>query len=351
MEGKLVDRFRKAVQKDENITNAYLLVHSGKHGIHLNVAEGKTGDYTARPEQPFFVASIDKVFISVLVGLLVEQEKLSYEDSIASYLDDELLEGLHRYKGQDYTDKIRVEHLLSHMSGLFGDAAKGASVLLEKLLEEPMEERHPHDMIHWAKEHLQTKFPPGQGFYYSDIGYYLLQLLIEKVTDKPYVEVLNKHLFEPLEMEDTYFIGDGEGEYPVADCYIEQVNVAQNRKLGMDDVGGRMAATTEDLLKFMKVLVGGEILDERTLNRMQRWTKYALGIHYGYGLMSFSPVPLFMPKRYQSWGHAGSTGSFLFYHPELETYFIGSLNRFRYERKGIMLMFRMIDTLWKQLKK
>jgi len=54
-----------------------------------------------------------------------------------------------------------------------------------------------------------------------------------------------------------------------------------------------------------------------------------------------------MPKKFNAWGHAGSNGSFLFYHPELDAYFIGSLNHFSYHRKGIMLMFKMIDILLK----
>lgn len=78
-------------------------------------------------------------------------------------------------------------------------------------------------------------------------------------------------------------------------------------------------------------------------------SKYAIDIDYGYGygLMHFKPAPLLMPKKYTAWGHAGASGSFMFYHPELDLYLIGSLNQFRYHRKGIMLMFKMIDILSK----
>ena len=69
---QLENRFRKKVRKDKNIKNAYMLIHSEKHGIHLNMAEGSTGNFTAHPEQPFFIASIDKLFTSVLIGSLVE---------------------------------------------------------------------------------------------------------------------------------------------------------------------------------------------------------------------------------------------------------------------------------------
>jgi len=54
-----------------------------------------------------------------------------------------------------------------------------------------------------------------------------------------------------------------------------------------------------------------------------------------------------MLKKYHGRGNEGSTGSFMFYHPELDAYIIGSLNQFGYHRKGIRLMFKVIDKLLK----
>ncbi|WP_281176884.1 serine hydrolase [Amphibacillus sediminis] len=111
----LENRFRKVIQKDKNIQNAYMLIHSEKQGIHVNMAEGSTGSIPAHPEQPYFIASIDKLFTSVLIGSLEEQGKLSYEDAIASYFDSELLHNLHIYKGKDYTNEINKTFIESHV--------------------------------------------------------------------------------------------------------------------------------------------------------------------------------------------------------------------------------------------
>jgi D-alanyl-D-alanine carboxypeptidase len=62
----ITDHFRKRVQKDPKIHNAYLLVHSEQRGIHLNVAEGSTGQLPANAQQPYFIASIGKLFTAVL---------------------------------------------------------------------------------------------------------------------------------------------------------------------------------------------------------------------------------------------------------------------------------------------
>lgn len=84
---------------------------------------------------------------------------------------------------------------------------------------------------------------------------------------------------------------------------------------------------------------------------MKDWAGYFsfqfIGIDYGYGLMSFKSIPIIMPAKYQAWGNIGSTGSFMFYHPALDTYLIGNLNQFGYHSKGVRLMFKVIDILSK----
>lgn len=339
--------FRKKIQRDKNIQNAFLLIHSEKYGIHLKLAEGSTERASLHPDHPYFIASIDKLFTSVLIARLVEEGKLSFEDFLVSYLDADLLHELHMYKGTNYTDEIKIKHLLNHTSGLFGDAlerSKQGVSMFDLLLNESPQLRTPKVIIQWSKENLNCQFPPGKGYYYSDFGYYLLILLIEKIHSKPYREILNNTLFGPLGMENTYMLPLS-NSIDVAPCYLNGLNVAANINLGMDTLGGRIVSTTEDLLKFMKALVRYEILHQDTLEQMKDWAKFSIGIDYGYGIMSFKPIPLFMPKKYCVWGNAGSNGSFMFYHPEMDTYFIGSFNDFRYQRKGIVFMFKMIDIL------
>ena len=58
-----------------------MLVHSDKLGINLNLAEGLTKKMSANPQQPYFLASIGKLFTSVLFGILVEKEVVSYDNS------------------------------------------------------------------------------------------------------------------------------------------------------------------------------------------------------------------------------------------------------------------------------
>ncbi|UNK20653.1 beta-lactamase family protein [Paenibacillus sp. N3/727] len=92
---KIENLFKRIVQKDQRIHNAYFLVHSEKFGIHLNLAEGFTGNMSANGQQRYLIASISKLFTSVLFALFVEQQKLNYDDPIHLYIEQDLLNNLH----------------------------------------------------------------------------------------------------------------------------------------------------------------------------------------------------------------------------------------------------------------
>ncbi|MDZ7343050.1 MAG: beta-lactamase family protein, partial [candidate division KSB1 bacterium] len=285
MEALIHERFQKKVRNDRNLYNAYLLVHAEALGIHLNLAEGTAGDVPAHAAQPYFIASIGKLFASVLAGILVEKGKMSYEDTINQYLDGGLLDKLHVYKGKDYTDRIKIKHLLNHTSGLqdyFEDKPKSGKRMLEVILGEPDRFWTPQEVIRWSKQHLKSHFPPGKGFHYSDTGYHLMGLVIEKITSKPFHQALHQYLFAPLGMKHSYLLQysqpAAESEYPVAGVYLGDTNIVHYRSLSVDYAGGGIVATSEDLLKFMKALVQHEIIREDTFAKMKDWAKFSIGI-------------------------------------------------------------------------
>jgi len=349
--------FGKLVQKDKGIRNGYLLVHSDKRDIHVNLAEGDSGEGDSgspHPQQPYYIASVSKLLTAVLVAMLEEQGLLGYEDPIAEYLDEELLSGLHNYRGRDYTGEIRVKHLLNHTSGLHclvEDRPKQGKRLIDLVLEQPEKAWTPREAILWAKQHLQARSEPGKGFHYSDTGYHLLGFIIERVTGLPLHAALRGYLFEPLGMKHSWLIGAEpivQPEYPLAELLAGDSNIAHYTSLGFMYAGGGIISTNEDLLLFMRALVRHQLVSEDSLARMkQEGRTFFIGIDYFYGIMAFKPVPLFMPSKYKMWGNAGSTGSFLFYHPASESFLIGSLNHFRYNRKGIRLIMIVINKLMK----
>lgn len=96
---KIESSFIKQVQNDSKVKNAYLLVYSEKLGININIAEGKTGEMDGNPKQPNHLASVGKLFTATLIGILHDKGLLKHEDKIAKYLNNDLMNGLHVYKG------------------------------------------------------------------------------------------------------------------------------------------------------------------------------------------------------------------------------------------------------------
>jgi D-alanyl-D-alanine carboxypeptidase len=334
------DSFRKQVQSDVKLKNAYLLADSDKLGIHIGVAEGTSGDKKANIKQPNYMASVGKLFTATLIGILYEKGKLAYGDKLDKYLDEELLDGLHVFKGIDHSGEITVEQLLNHTSGLYDCFWP----LFEKLRDDHSLSLSPREALEWGKQHLKPLAPPGKKFSYSDTNYYLLGFIIEKIMGLPFHEALKEYIFRPLQMNNSYMLHYSEPledtEYPLANFYGHGINFTEVKGLaGIDYAGGGVVAPMHDLLKFMKALVEHKIVQKETLEQMKDDTEtFSLGIGYGYGIWKFRAVPLLTPKKFTCWGVAGVIGAFMFFHPGSEAYIIGNFNDLSYKSKALRFM-------------
>ncbi|MEE3052663.1 MAG: serine hydrolase [Planctomycetota bacterium] len=139
----------------------------------------------AGPDTPFRIGSVTKQFTSAAILKLREDGKLEVSDKLSKF-----------FPGFPRGDEVTLHHLLSHTSGIhsYTDAPgfiKGvtspvkAAVLVEKIRKEPFD------------------FDPGQRFKYSNSGYFLLGLIVERASGKPYGEYLREKFFKPLGMKNT----------------------------------------------------------------------------------------------------------------------------------------------------
>ncbi|MFP4468399.1 MAG: serine hydrolase domain-containing protein, partial [Bacteroidales bacterium] len=339
--------FREQVQKDERVRNAYLLVHSDKLEINLNVAEGKTGDIPASPEQPLHLASVGKLFTATLISILYDQGKLDFKDPIHKYLDKGIMEGLHVYKGRDYSADIRIRHLLMQTSGLFDVFFN----LWEKLREDPDFPIETREAVQWGKANLKPVSPPGKKHHYTDTNYYLLGFIIEKITGMKFHEAMHQYIFDPLGMEHAFCYGFSrpkkESPHPMAGLYIRNTNFLSVKGVHLIDyAGGSITAPLSEYLAFMKALVNGAIINRETLNIML--SDYvnmgfpSIAFNYGYSIWKMKTIPVLMPEKTYSWGCVGVTGAFMFYHPLTESFIIGSFNDFAYRGKALDFMARKV---------
>ena len=139
----------------------------------------------------FQLASISKTFTGTAVMLLVRQGKLSLEDRITKYFPE-----LTAYEG------VTVRHLLNHTSGIpdYFDDADWFIDLWKK------EQRVPgnDEILRFLREtKAKPYFAPGEGLHYSNTGYNLLALLVERLSGVPYEQFLQRNIFEPAGMTAT----------------------------------------------------------------------------------------------------------------------------------------------------
>jgi D-alanyl-D-alanine carboxypeptidase len=175
--------------------------------------------------------------------------------------------------------------------------------------------------------------PPGQAFHYSDTGYVLLGLVLQRVDARPLHEQLREEIFEPLGLHDSYLAyrddppGLGAARRPEADCWAEGTPcLSAGVNLSFDWAGGGVVATARDLIAFLRALLGGRLFDRpETLQVLLDWQVPA-GLEpprSGVGLGLFrvqSPCgPLI--------GHSGAWGAKMFFAPDLDLYLAGTTNQ------------------------
>jgi len=337
---KIENNFHKKVQSDKNIKSAFLLVHSEKLGIDLNLAAGSANP---NPVQPHYMASVGKIFTATVVGILHDQGKLSFDEPVTSYLDAELMKSLHIYQGRDYSDDIRISHLLNQTSGL-DDVF---FLLYKRMLKEPFKITAREAVI-WGKENLNPKAKPGEKHVYTDTNYYLLGLIVESVTGKLYHEALHKMIFEPLGMQHAWMQGFSEpavkSVFPKADFFINGMNASNIEGIyEIDYAGGGVVATSGEYLKFMKALVNHRLVKPETLRRMLTDDKRSLpNFRYGYSIWKTITIPILLPEKYYCWGCVGLTGAYLFYHPNTESFLVVNFNDSSYRSKAFVFLLRKV---------
>lgn len=339
--------FRQQVNSDKRVKNAYLLVHSEKLGVDINIAEGKTGEIKANPKQANHLASVGKLFTATVVGILHDKGMLGFDDSIARYLDKDLMHGLHIYKGKDYSGDVSIKQLLMQTSGL-NDVF---FPLFKRMIDNPDLEMTVRQAIEWGKGNLKPVGKPGKKHFYTDTNYYLLGLIIENLTKMPFDEAVHKMILEPLKMDNAYINGfsvpKNKPVYPPAHIYLFNTNFIENERIAkIDYAGGGIVAPLSDYLIFMKALVNGQLVKEDTLNQMIyddiKMGFPAIGFDYGYSVWKPKAIPLLMPGKYFCWGCVGVTGAFMFFHPQTESYVIGTFNDKSYTSKALRFMLTKV---------
>ena len=238
----------------------------------------RSPDVPNQTDTKFNLGSMDKMFTAVAILQLVEQGRLSLDGRISDHWPD--------YPNQEVARKVTIHHLLVHTSGM-GDCFEGDFFTT------------PKDQLRTVEGYLPLfvddtlQFEPGTQFAYSNEGYIVLGLIIEKETGQSYWDYVRENVYRPSGMSDTdayeldtevpnraigYTTQDAQGN--------ETGTLADNTPLmpikGTPAGGGY--STVEDLLNFSNALLGHRLLSpESTELLLAGKVEVREGSHYAYG--------------------------------------------------------------------
>lgn len=134
----------------------------------------------------FRLGSVSKCFASVLAGTLVRDQLISWDDPIIKYFPQFQL------KSKEHTDKLTIRHVLSHTTGLPYHAYTNM-----------IEEHIPLDTLLASLKSVKLFGEPGQIYSYQNVGYSLIEKVVEAATHQTFERALTENIFKPLDMRNS----------------------------------------------------------------------------------------------------------------------------------------------------
>jgi D-alanyl-D-alanine carboxypeptidase len=290
---------------DVGVPGAVVLV-SDERGVRAGVAGW--GNLRSRerfgPDHRFRIGSLTKTFVATIVLQLVAEEVLSLDDPVERWLPGLVPGG----------GAITLRHLLNHTSGIYNYTDDQA--FLDAVVRDPLSVRTPEQLVAVATAH-PPRFPPGTDWSYSNTGYILLGLVVEKATRTSVAEQLRARIVNRLGLTRTSLPSAATLEAPFAHGYLLPGNIELptpgDRPLDVTAwspswawAAGAIVSTARDIARFYRALLGGELLAPRELTAMRTTTRiFGTTDEYGLGLQKVS-----LPCGW-GWGHGGSVPGYL----------------------------------------
>ena len=290
-------RYNQLINKND-FYGQFLVAKNGK--ILFEDYEGfayKEKDDKNRKNKPLHIASVSKVLTAAVILRMVDQEKIGLDDKVSKYL-----------KGF-YHDEITVRMLLNHRSGL-----RHYGYFIERDVKWDKSKRITNqdilDLINSGKIHLESK--PGTRFAYCNTNYSLLALIIEKVSGMRYHEAMDKLLFKPLGMKNT-FVFDYEKHHDT----VSQTYKASKLRLAFDHLDlvygdKNIYSTARDLLKFDLATYSDKFFSKKLKKEIFKGYSYESKGEKNYGLgirlREWKEAPTL--TYHNGWWH-GNTSSYI----------------------------------------
>ena len=264
-----VEEYMNAAVRVNRFSGSILVARDGQPEISKGYGMANYElDVPNTPRTVFRIGSITKTFTATAIMMLQEHGKLSVSDSICKHLPD----------CPTAWQPITIRHLLTHTLGITNftalpDYAKTMSLpvthvsQIGRVRDKPLE------------------FAPGEKHSYSNSGYYLLGVIIERASEKSYADFLQENIFKPLGMTATGYDDNRRVVKNRASGYMVQGDEFVNAlyiDMSIPFAAGALISTVEDLLRFDQALYTEKLLSRKSLDEI--FTPFKEERGYGWGV-------------------------------------------------------------------
>lgn len=235
------------------------------------------------PDTKFRIGSISKTFTAVLVLMAQEENKLSLDQTIDTY-----------FPSVENAGNITISNLLNHRSGIHSFTRD------KDFFSYHTRYISSDDMLNTISKY-QSDFMPDSKSEYSNSNYFLLALILEKVYETTFENILTDKILTPLDLKNTY-AGDTinlESNECYSYEYIDDWSKLPETNMSVAMGSGSIVSTSIDLTVFIDALFSGKLISAASLAKMK-----TIVDDHGMGLMRFS-----IGGR-EAYGHHGSIDGF-----------------------------------------
>ncbi len=209
---------KEAVRAGHAPATVVARIRDGRIECHAEGMADLAHALPATPETAFLFFSVTKLFTAAAVMQLVEEGAISLDEPVHAYLSLPL---------SSPAERITVRHLLAHTSGI----ANPWPITWVHLESEPAPELQELTS-RLLRQHPRLEFEPGSRYGYSNLGYLVLGVLVERISGMRFEEYVQRRILEPLQMRASGF--DLRGK-PLATGYYQRFSLAaQAMKLLLD---------------------------------------------------------------------------------------------------------------------
>ena len=311
-------RFVQMVENQTDASSASIAIWHPDKGYWAS-------SYGLKKDKPFWWASVGKMATATVIHQLIDEKRLSLDDKLSKWLSD-----------FPNANLITIRQLLTHTSGV-------SDFYEDKQFREKRGIKTVTEILTVSAKHGST-FCPGTDWFYSNTGYILLGYIAEMIEDKPFAEIVEKRISEPLSLAAFSVISNSDSTDSIV--APKGTNAPSVSEIGSLYGAGALKSSPKDMMLFLSAFLQGNLTTNTIRDESLRtlYPMFGQPMNYGQGIMVYD-VP--DPDKPTVWlGHAGGSDNakgLVLYDVERKAYVVVVLNQHAHAEAIANVLLKALD--------